>query len=115
MTLKKVTLLGSIALALITSYPQNVRADIFKNSDFLEMQEERQKFWLTGALETLVHVAAFKNKDLGQCVNDWYFSEKMAERNWLIMESIKKYPDHTPSAILVALTQRACGEYLNAE
>lgn len=79
------------------------------------MKPEQQKFWLGGAMETLVHVAAFKGKKIGQCVNDWYFGDQQVKRNGLIFASMKKYPDHTPTVILLALTQKACGRYLVVE
>lgn len=101
--------------AITAIYPQNVWAEGFSSREFLEMQPENQKFWLSGAIDTLGHIAAFKGKVVGQCVIDWYFGEKVGERNWLILESMKKYPEQTPTVILVALTERACGKYTDVE
>lgn len=81
----------------------------------MALPPNEQKFWLSGAIGTLVYVAAFKDASIGQCVNDWYFGEKYAERNWLILESMKKYPDHKPIVVLAALTQRGCGKYLEVQ
>ena len=115
MTVGKSAIFRSLCLLFLALYPQQASADGFNNRDFLQMQPEQQKFWLSGAIDTLVHVAAFKDKQIGQCVTDWYFGEKTAERNWLILESFKKYPDHTPTVVLLALTQKACGKYLEVE
>lgn len=112
MTLSKALAIGSLCLVITGLYPQKVWASVFNNQDFLDMPPLQQNLFLKGAMETLGQVAAFKNKETGQCVYDWYFSDKMSERNWLILESMKKYPDHTPTAILIALTQRTCGVYL---
>ena len=56
-------------------------------------------------------VAAGRNKDIGKCVIDWYFGDKRAERNGLIIASMRKYPNSYPSAVFVALTERECGVY----
>jgi len=115
MTLAKRSIVGSIGLLVLLLYPQNVWAEGFKNKDFLTMQPEQQKFWLHGAIESLGHVAALKKQELGKCVYDWYFGDQIAKRNALILASIEKYPEHTPTTILLALTERACGKYLGIE
>lgn len=115
MTLKKLAVSASIALAFTAFNPQNVLAEGFRGKQFLEMPPEQQQYWLNGSIGTLVYIAAFKKAEIGQCVNDWYFKEKRGERNWLILESMKKYPDHQPVVILVALTERACGKYTKIE
>ncbi len=112
MSIAKRLILAGFMGAIVCSYPQKVWAKDFTNSVFLEMSPEHQKFWLSGAMDTLVYIAAFKSKDIGQCVSDWYFGEKIGERNWLILESMKKYPDHKPIAVLAALSQRSCGQYI---
>lgn len=83
----------------------------FRSKHFLEISDEHKKFWLDGAITAFAHMAATKNQTLGKCVYDWYFSEKIGERNWLILESMKKYPDATPTAVLLAITERECGAY----
>lgn len=115
MTLKKLAVSASLALAFTAFHPQEVLAEGFNNRAFLLMPQEHQKYWLNGAIDSLAHVAAFKKKDIGQCVIDWYFGDKHAQRNGLIFASMERYPDHTPIVVLVALTQRACGTYLKVE
>lgn len=85
----------------------------FRSKHFLELPEAHQKFWLHGAMNAFSHMAAAKNQQLGKCVHDWYFSDKIGERNWLILESMKKYKNATPTAVLLALTENICGEYRN--
>ena len=81
------------------------------SKDFLQMEDVKKKFWIDGAISALGHVAAAKNKEQGSCVYDWYFSDKIADRNGLILASMKKYPDSAPTAVLLALTERECGIY----
>ena len=83
----------------------------FTNREFLLLDEAHQKFWIQGAMYALLHVAAAKKKQSGQCIADWYFGDKRADRNGLILASMEKYPNSYPSAVFIALTERACGIY----
>jgi hypothetical protein len=103
--------IGFIALIILSIYPHTIWAAGFNNSDFIKLNDIQKKFWIDGAMDTLGHVAAIKNKQQGQCVYDWYYLDT-AKKNGLIIASINKYPDHTPSAILIALTEKACEKYV---
>ena len=85
----------------------------FRSKHFLELPDEHKKFWLDGAITAFAHIAAARDKTKGECVYNWYFSEQIGERNWLILESMKKYPTATPTAVLLAITERECGAYRN--
>lgn len=111
MKVAKTLVFGSIASAVVTFYPQITIADGFDNKGFLSLENAQKKFWIDGAIDTLGHVAAIKSKEQGQCVYDWYYNDT-ANKNGLILASMTKYPDHTPSAILIALTERACEKYV---
>jgi len=111
LTLSKALVIGSLCLVIIGLYPQKVWAESFKNKDFLDMPPVQQKFWLSGAIDTLGHVAVFKSKTQSQCVYDWYFLDT-ATQNGIILAAMKKYPDSTPSAIVIILAERACGKFV---
>lgn len=102
---------GSMALVFTTFYPQISNAEGFNNRDFLAMSDVQKKFWLSGAIDTLGHVAAIKSKSHGKCVYDWYFKDT-ANKNGLILASMEKYPDHSPTTVLMALAKRACGTFV---
>ena len=111
MTLSKAGIIGSLSLIITVAYPHNVWAKNFKNKDFLKMAPIQQKFWLSGAIDTLGHVAVLKNKTQSQCTYDWYYGDT-ANQNGIIMASIRKYPDHTPSAIVIVLAEKKCGKFV---
>ena len=100
---------------LMFSYSEKASADAFTNKDLLALPELQRKGYIDGVISTLWQVAALENLETGQCVVDWYYGEKIKERNWLIMRSLEKYPDYRPENILIALTERACGSYLRRE
>ena len=85
----------------------------FRSKHFLEMPDVHKKFWLTGAMESLAYAAASKSEDKGRCVYNWYFSERLAERNSLILATMEHYSHATPSAVLVALIKEDCGDFLS--
>ncbi|GAB2695044.1 hypothetical protein [Aliiglaciecola aliphaticivorans] len=100
-----------VALGLLLAVTGIAQADEFKARDFLKWPDVQKKYWIRGAMDALGQVAASKSKEKGLCVMQWYYSDKRAERNSLILSSMKKYPDIIPSAIMVALTERECGKY----
>ena len=89
------------------------QATEFTNQDFLALPEAHQKFWIEGAMDVLIQIAAAHSTEQGQCVADWYFSDQRAERNGLILASMHKYPTYPPRTIFVALTEQVCGAYRN--
>ena len=97
-----------LLIALLSGLPLPAPAKQFKSSDFLRHSEEQRTWWYIGAFESIGHVASLKNKDQGNCIWTWYFSDGDA-KNILIERAMKKYPDYTPTAIVIALLQQACG------
>jgi len=79
-----------------------------KNSALDSVQK---KAWLGAIVETLWQVAGQTDNKAGQCISDWYYTDT-AKKNGVILNSIEKYPDYTPSVILIALTEEACGRYI---
>ena len=86
-------------------------ADNFKASDFLKLQSMNQRFWISGSIGTLIHVANAKDRKIGDCIANWYYSDKKAERNTLILAAMKKHSDKQPSTIMIALTEHVCGKF----
>ena len=95
---------------VVLGFSGTAKAEDFTNKDFLTLAEAHQKFWIEGAVDALAQVAAAKDKQTGKCVVDWYYTQR-AETNSLILASMEKYSDAYPSVIMVALAERACGEF----
>lgn len=83
----------------------------FRSKHFLELPDKHKKFWLDGAITAFAHIAAAKEKTKGECVYNWYFAKDIDEKNGLIEASMRKYQDATPTAVLLALTEKICGQY----
>ncbi len=107
--------MAGILGVLLVFLTHQSHATNFTNKDFLTMPKLQQKGFLDGVINTLWQVAAQNDSDTGQCIVDWYFGEETAQRNGLIFKSMNQYPTYTPSAIVIALTERECGSYIRRE
>lgn len=86
-------------------------ADSFKNKDFLVLNNDQKKYFMRSAIDTLGFVAAYKDRKKGRCVWEWYFKD-ITNKNGLIEAYMKKYPEKAPSLVLIALTEKDCGQYV---
>lgn len=68
---------------------------------------------MLSTIDTLGFVAGYKDKKQGKCVWDWYYGEKdLPKKRGLIEAYMRQYPDRSPSHILIAMTEQACGRYV---
>lgn len=113
MTVSKHTAYGVLSLLLIALYPQQALADGYTNKDYLAFTTEQKKYWLISTVDTLGFVASYKDKEQGRCVFEWYYKDdNKAQKHGTIEAYMQKYPTKSPSAILIALTEKACGAYV---
>jgi hypothetical protein len=80
-----------------------------KNSDFLKNSEGERKWYYFGAFDSIGHTVALKDKEKADCIWRYYF-DHVEERNVQIEESMTSYPDHAPTAIILALIEKNCGK-----
>ena len=96
---------------LSVSCPQKVWADqLLTNADFLNWSEDTQRWWIGAAALMAGHVAFLENPERGGCVWRWYFDDADAKKA-LVIRSMEKHPDSTPTGVLIALMERACGKF----
>lgn len=98
-------------LLLATLYSGMSQAEAIKNSEFLNFSEGQQHWWYSGAYTALGHIAFLESEEKGQCVWKWFFTNPKS-REALLTKSFKKYPDHTPTSIVIALLRRDCGVFI---
>jgi len=113
MTLLKASIIGTVCLGFSVIYPQEVLADAVRNKQFLAFDKVQQNAWIGGIVETLWQVAAQKDKVISGCIADWYYTDT-PKKNGVILAAMKQYPEHTPTNIVVALTEHECGKYVRA-
>ena len=59
-------------------------------------------------------MASGKDTKTGKCVIDWYFGDKRAERNGLILASMEKYPKHILALFLLLYLKESAARMLGA-
>lgn len=111
MTRNKSLLINALMVFSLLSPRAFAEEGKFTGEDFLKLHGEAKKFWLDGAISAFVHTASGKDKKIGKCIYDWYYAEDTAYKNGLIEASLKKYSNASPTSVLLALTEHACGLY----
>ena len=79
-------------------------------SDFLDKSEADRIWWYIGAFTMLGHLVSISDKEKGNCIWNWYFKEPGRKRS-LIEGTLRKYPKHAPSGVILALLFKDCGEF----
>lgn len=100
-----------IFLSSLSVWAEDETSEGFYNRDFLKMAPEKQNTWIIGAFVGVSGIIAMRDKEAAKCVYDWYFNDKVAEQNWVLLESMKKNPDIKPVAVIIYWTQKDCGNY----
>jgi hypothetical protein len=80
------------------------------NAKFLQFSLSQRDWWYMGAFDALGHTVMLRNKTQGNCVYNWYF-QNPESRKTLIETTMRKYPEHAPTAILIALLRKDCGDF----
>ena len=98
-----------LLLGVMCIFPNTSAMANFKNSEFLEFSQSQRDWFYSGAYMSIGHVISLKNKKQGQCVTDWYFKQPK-QRITELENAMRKYPDHSPTSILIGLAQLECGK-----
>ena len=98
--------LGVILASVLVSPAQ---ADKLKNREFLTFSEGQRQWWYAGAFDALGHAAFVEDEAKGQCVWNWLAAHP--DREALLLDSFRQYPDHAPTSILLAVLRRDCGVF----
>ena len=81
-----------------------------KNSWFLKNDEGQRIWWYMGAFTSLGHIVSQSDPKKADCIWNWSFKEPK-EKQKLLEETMRKYPDHSPSGIILALLYKDCGKF----
>lgn len=109
--MSKATMFLMAAMLLNSGIAQ---ADSLKNSDFVKYSEGQRHWWYLGAFTSLGHVAYLDDPAKGKCVLNWLYDEK-EDRKAFLLESFKKFPDHTPTGIVISVLRKDCGAFRKKE
>ncbi|MFA5951674.1 MAG: hypothetical protein WC807_15460 [Hyphomicrobium sp.] len=98
--------------AVLTAVVSNpaMAEDTFKTSDFLNLPPENQRGYVTTAAMAAGLIAAGNRKEQAKCIDDWG-AEHRKDGYKPVIDAMKRLPDYHPMAIIIAVFEKACGEF----
>jgi len=84
--------------------------EAFKSSKFLTYPAESQKSYIASSAMMAGLIASQNNASQAACIDEW--GAKQREVGYAaVMEAMRRFPEHHPSAVLVAVLDKACGSF----
>lgn len=74
--------------------------------DILALPQNERLAWIHGAISLMAITAASKERGLGRCVMDWYFSVENSPR--VLIDTMNKYPEERAASLLFGLVGLTC-------
>ncbi|MEM1377066.1 MAG: hypothetical protein AAGG69_06725 [Pseudomonadota bacterium] len=95
------------------SFPQVLSAEGFTGTEFLTWSETAQAAFFQNSVLMASTISSRLEETHATCVSDWYFGEAVdrGARNQEVLETIRQYPEFHPSAVVLAVIERECGQY----
>lgn len=85
-------------------------ADDFKSSKFLTYTADAQKSYINSSVLMAGLIAAQNSADQAKCIGDWS-GEHLAEGYQPVVAAMKRFPDHYPTGVIIAVLQKVCGSF----
>ena len=82
----------------------------FKSSEFLKWSPESQRAYISTAVTATAVIAAQNIKSQASCINKWGASNSDGGYQPAV-EAMNKLPDVHPMVVIVAVLQKACGQF----
>lgn len=101
-------------LAAIT-YPQKDANAQTYTEKVLGWTEEQQGalFGASIAMAAMIASQMDDKKHIAECIDDWYGDDvnRVRTRNSEIVETLRRFPNNHPQAVVLAVIQRECGKF----
>jgi len=103
--MRRILIFFGLAMAFSASVAQ---AAAIKNSEFMKLSAGQRHWFYYGAYSSIGHMVSFKDEKKAQCVWLW-MTKELEKKKKLLETNFKKFPNHTPTSIILALVKRDCG------
>tara|TARA_R110002110_G_scaffold415618_1_gene652477 strand:- start:9184 stop:9531 length:348 start_codon:yes stop_codon:yes gene_type:complete len=106
--------LAAIALSVMaTTYPQISVAENFTAAKLLKQSEQGQRNFIEISISMAGSIATQADPKIARCLDNWYFKDasRRGQRKSDILRVMRKYPNHHPSGLILAVIQKACGSF----
>lgn len=102
--------LAIASLCTIVCTQAGIADDGFKSSKFLTYPEDSQKSYIGSSAMMAGLIATQNQPGQAKCVDEW--ATKDFEANYRkVVGTMKTFPDHHPTAVILAVLQKACGSF----
>lgn len=102
--------LAIASLSTIVCSGAAVADDGFKSSKFLTYAADSQKSYINTSVLMATLIAAQNSKDQATCIGDWS-GRYVSDGYQPVIEAMRKFPDHPPTGVILAVLQKACGPF----
>jgi hypothetical protein len=83
--------------------------------EFLSSERSLQDGFIGNAVLMIGVVAAQTDPKIADCINDWYLGAKdTTSKNLNIITTMKKHSSYRPETVILAVVEKACGEFRRA-
>tara|TARA_A100001391_G_scaffold153410_2_gene111244 strand:- start:17431 stop:17772 length:342 start_codon:yes stop_codon:yes gene_type:complete len=85
----------------------------FTSAQVLNWPQKDQDSYFLASITMAGVVAAQNPGGKARCVNDWYLkdTDTMNQRNTYIRNTLRRFPDHHPAGVMIAILEEACGSF----
>lgn len=108
----------AITLCLVTGFSSEAR-DVKGDTghEILEWSPKSQRSFLATSMNMAGAIATQARPDIAKCIGEWYPADAdiREKRHMEMIETMKKFPEYHPSAIVLFTVQEACGEFKDAK
>lgn len=102
--------LALASLCTIVCTQAGTADEAFKSSKFLTYPAESQKSYIGSSVMMAGVIAARNAPQQARCIDDW--SAKNSSASYpTVVEAMKRFPDHHPTGVIIAVLQKACGSF----
>lgn len=100
--------LAIASLCTIVCAQGSFAEEAFKSSQLLAYSSESQRGFISTSIIMASLIASQNSRKQANCINDW--SGKTATGGYQpVVEAMKRFPDHHPSGVVLAVIQKVCG------
>jgi hypothetical protein len=108
-------LIAKLIFSVLALCPQLSAAEEFQSAQVLEWSRESQNSLFQSSV-TMIGIVASQRDDtshIARCIDGWYWDGDRAdsEQNDSIRDAMRRFPDYHPQAVILAVVEKACGNF----
>lgn len=88
----------------------HVQAQSYKSKEFLEYSGSERGNYIVIAAGMAGLIAGQNRPEQSRCIDRWVH-ENRQQGYQSVISAMRKFPNHHPSAVLIAVLQKACGSF----